>query len=227
MAQQQQYRCRGLRKWWVSSEVHPLVRLRWSGRLSPSAHHTSHRSGVPCSAGAHAAGATFSSNAISRLPTSCSTRRCQRRCEATSPAEPTGWPVAGFYCGLHAYQRPRQQPDGSLAYDSPAIETFIRRSTSFSPPEAGLAAELLKAPGIVRDRPGAGRNVATGLAVLNWLIEARRLDEGAARAVGQRMVACEVLQPVDGGRAFAPAQNALYRVVVGGGGRGGAQLPTS
>ena len=98
---------------------------------------------------------------------------CSRRCEATSQAEPAGYPVQGFYCGLHSYQRPRVAPDGSAVFETPALEAHIRRQTSFAPPEAALAAELLKAPNIVRDRPG-GRQTATGQ-VRGWASPLHRL----------------------------------------------------
>jgi hypothetical protein len=128
-------------------------------------------------------------------------------------AEPAGWPAIGYYCGLHSYQRPRPGPDGAVVFANAEVEGFIRRSTSFVSPESALGMELMKAPGLVRDRPGAPR-CATGVAVLNWLLESRKLEEPVARATAARMVQLGVLQPLEGGaRGFSADKNALYRVV--------------
>lgn len=121
--------------------------------------------------------------------------------------------AVGYYCGLHSYQKPRVAPDGSTVFDSTLLEAHVRR-TSFAPQEAALVAELLKAPGIVRDRPGA-RSSASGQTILNWLLE-RRLDPDSARATAQRMVSYELLVPTgDNGGGGKPGTfnlGALYRV---------------
>ena len=128
--------------------------------------------------------------------------------------EPPGFPVMGFYCGLHSFQRPRQAPDGSLVFDSPSVETHIRRKTSFVAPEITVAAEMAKAPGLVRDRPGAPRSIL-GTAVLSWLQESRKLTEADAKALAARMVTFEALLPLDGSRSFSVDRNALFRVQAG------------
>ena len=161
---------------------------------------------------------------------------CDRRCEATTPLPPLGWPGAGFYCALHGYQKPRVLPDGSLDIPESAVESHLRRRTSLVPPEGAVALEMAKSPGLVRDRPGANGS-ATGQAVLAWLLERKRLPEADALAYATRMVALEVLRPVlgaaNGSGSTAPAigfsadKSALYVVAGGGkpgnkGGGGGA-----
>lgn len=124
--------------------------------------------------------------------------RCNRRCEATDATQPANWPVIGYYCGLHSYQKPKVAPDGSLSFDQPQIEEHVRRRTSFVAPEALVASELLTAPGLVRDRPGAPSSI-TALGIVNWLQERRSLTEGDARAYADRMVKLDVLIPVGQG----------------------------
>lgn len=145
---------------------------------------------------------------------------CGRRCEAVDTAAPAQYPHSGFYCGLHSYQKPKVLPDGAMAFESEAIEQHVRRRTSFVAPEAAVAGELMAAPGLVRDRPGAPSSV-TALGVINWLMERRSLSEDAAKAYAQRMVALEVLLPVSGAKAFNAAdRNSLYRVRPAGGASG-------
>lgn len=138
---------------------------------------------------------------------------CNRRCEAVDVAQPAQYPHSGFYCGLHAYQKPKVLPDGALSFESPAIEEHIRRRTSFVAPEAAVAGELMSAPGLVRDRPGAPQSV-TALGLLNWLMERRSLNEEAAKAYAQRMVALDILVPVSGTtKVFnSTDRNSVYRV---------------
>jgi hypothetical protein len=140
---------------------------------------------------------------------------CDRRCEASTNLAPLGWPGAGFYCALHGYQKPRAAADGSLDV-APELEQHLRRRTSLVPPEAAVAAEIAKSPGLVRDRPGAPAS-ATGQAVVGWLVERKRFSEQSAQAYGARMVALDVLRPVAGSGApsvgFAPDKAALYTVV--------------
>jgi hypothetical protein len=124
----------------------------------------------------------------------------------------------GFFCMMHAYQKPRQGGDGALEL-SPALESHLRRRTSFVAPESNIAAEMIKSPGLVRDRPGVPKSAA-GQQVLTWLMERKGLDEAAAVAMAERMVMLEVLQPVQGapGKGFSADKGALYRVVLMGGG---------
>ena len=142
----------------------------------------------------------------------CLRVRCDRRCEAVTMVEPTGYPMIGFYCGLHSYQRPRGGGADSLIFDDAVVEEFIRKCTSFVAPEANLAAELAKAPGLIRDRPGASRSIV-GAAVLNWLTGNRKMTEEAAINLARRMVQYDALQPLDGTRVFSNDRNALYRVL--------------
>ncbi len=127
----------------------------------------------------------------------------------------------GFFCMMHAYQKPRQGADGALDL-APTIESHLRRRTSFVAPESNIAAEMIKSPGLVRDRPGVPKSAA-GQQVLTWLIERKGLDEAAAMALAERMVALEVLQPAQGAPAkgFSADKGALYRVVLMGGGGAG------
>lgn len=153
---------------------------------------------------------------------------CDRRCEATTAVEPPGFPVFGFYCALHGYQKPRQAADGALLFTEAVVETHVRRRTSFVAPEVGVAAEMAKSPGLVRDRPGAKASAA-GQAILDWLCSRRALPDDAARAYAARMVALELLQAVPGTgtpfTGFSTGKDALYRIVgagvVPGGGGGG------
>jgi hypothetical protein len=129
----------------------------------------------------------------------------------------------GFYCGLHSYQKPKVAPDGSLTFEQTPVEEHVRRRTSFVAPEALVASELLTAPGLVRDRPGAPSSI-TALGVINWLQERRSLTEPDARAYASRMVEQGVLVPQSGntkaGFDFSDKQ-ALYRVKPAGTAAGG------
>jgi hypothetical protein len=147
------------------------------------------------------------------LPSIRAHRRCDRRCEATTAVEPPGYPVMGFYCMMHGYQKPRQSPDGGLEIAT-EVEQHLRRRTSFVAPESNIAAEMAKSVGLVRDRPGQPR-AAAGNSLLQWLMERKGLDEDAAMEMGARLVALECLQPLAGAPAkgFSADKTALYRVV--------------
>jgi hypothetical protein len=98
--------------------------------------------------------------------------------------------------------------DGALKFESPVVEEHIRKRTSFVAPEANIAAEMLKAPGVVRE----GRT-ATGASIVTWLKEKRGIDETAAKAYAQRMVDLDIISPKDGGpKVFNPDRIAVYRV---------------
>jgi hypothetical protein len=131
---------------------------------------------------------------------------CARRCEATLTLAPPGWPLAGAYCALHAWQRPKTGPDGALIFESPAVEEHVRRRTSFVGPEAGVAGEMVRAPGLVKDRPGAPRS-ASGAQVVDFLVSRRGLDEAGALAYAQRMLDFEHLQVSARGRTGAGVQS--------------------
>ncbi len=122
----------------------------------------------------------------------------------------------GFYCALHGYQKPRQAVDGSLVFSEAVFESHVRRRTSFVAPEATVAAEMAKSPGLVRDRPGAKASAA-GQAILDWLCSRRSLSDEAARAYAQRMVALLLLAPVPGTGTpqgeFSTGKDALYRIM--------------
>ena len=139
---------------------------------------------------------------------------------------PTGYPTMGFYCSLHKYQEPRVGFDGATKFESPMIEEHIRRHTSFVAPEASVASEMLKAPGLVRDHRSDLPRCATGADLAAWLRDRRSLDDTAAVTYAQRMLDLGILQPV-GGKAspvFAADRAAFYRIqltAAGGGGAGG------
>ncbi|RYG41242.1 hypothetical protein EON68_03305 [archaeon] len=140
--------------------------------------------------------------------------RCDRRCEAVGGDLPPGYPGVGFYCSLHAYQSPSTSPDGSLAFESPDIENHIRKRTSFVAPEASVAQDILRAPGVVRER-GDGEKSASGASVLNWLVDNRHLDELGARAYAQRMLDLGMLRSLNPAiREFSTDRGAFYKVVV-------------
>jgi hypothetical protein len=124
---------------------------------------------------------------------------------------PAGYPSTGFYCSLHSYQKPRQNADNTLTFESEEIEKHTRRRTSFVSPESVIASELMKSPGVVRDR-GSGPKSASGIAVIEWLQQAKKLDESAAVACANRMLAQEILVAVDGSKQFLRTKDALYRV---------------
>lgn len=147
---------------------------------------------------------------------------CGRRCEATDASPPPLYPVAGYYCGLHSYQKPKSGPDGTLGFESNLLEDHIRRRTSFVSPESMLASELLAAPGLVRDRPGAPQSV-TALGVVNWLGERRGMAAGAAAAYVERMAALGVLVAVPGGGGGGAGDKGgqLFRVKPAGQAQGG------
>ena len=133
---------------------------------------------------------------------------CDRRCEATTAVEPALYPLQGFLCALHGYQRPRAAPGGSSLIVDPAYEGHLRTRTSFVSPEHSTAAEMAKSPGLVRS------GSASGAAICAWLQERRALDAPAARAYAARMLALEILVPVTGSAgAFSEAKDALYRLV--------------
>lgn len=141
-------------------------------------------------------------------------RWCGRRCEASDSAPPANASL-GYHCGLHSYQMPKMLPDGSLLFEHADVEEHVRRRTSFVAPESLVALELLKAPELVRDRPGAPSSI-TALGVINYLMERRSLSEEGARAYAERMVAQGILVPVasSGGapRFSASDRASLYRV---------------
>ena len=153
-------------------------------------------------------------------------RWCGRRCEASGvPSEAA---ALGFYCGLHSYQKPRVQGDGAIVFE-PEYEEHVRRRTSFVAPELLAAQELVKVPGIVRDRPGAQASVLPS-SIIDWLKGPRSLPEEAARAYAERMVALGLLVPIAGSAGGAPAapgarfsasDRQLYKLVVPSGGQGG------
>jgi hypothetical protein len=128
--------------------------------------------------------------------------------------DPPGYPVMGFYCMMHGYQKPRQSADGSLDA-GPIYEQHLRRRTSFVSPESNIAAEMVKSAGVVRDRPDLPRSAA-GAQIITWLIERKGFEEGAALALAERMLAQEILQPLKGtpAKGFSADKNALYRVVL-------------
>jgi hypothetical protein len=137
---------------------------------------------------------------------------CDRRCEQSCPDFPAGYPATGFYCSLHSYQKPRQNADGSLTFESAEIEQHTRRRTSFVSPESVIAAELVKSPLVVRDRGAGAPKTASGAAIIEWLGQARKLEAAAAIACAGRMIAQEILIPVDGPRMFQGTKEAFYRV---------------
>jgi hypothetical protein len=147
--------------------------------------------------------------------------RCNRRCEAVTSVEPQGYPILGFYCTLHGYQKPRQNPDGTLQIE-PVFDEHLRRRTSFVAPEASIAAEMVKSPQLLRDRPGAPRSAA-GDAILSWLMQRRNIAQDAALAYANRMVQLDILVPVAAPAAggagaaakpdFVPDRASLYRIV--------------
>jgi hypothetical protein len=115
----------------------------------------------------------------------------------------------GYYCPLHTFQKPKQNADGSLAFESPVVEQFLRRSTSFVGPELTVALALASAlrAGQVKGASApltsarskdssAPAGSANGAAILGWLIEARAMDEQGGRAFVQRMLQQAYLQPV-------------------------------
>lgn len=123
--------------------------------------------------------------------------------------------AAGFYCSLHSYQKPRANVDGTLTFESPDVEEHTRRRTSFVSPESQIASELVKSPGIIRDRgPGVPKS-ATGLAIIDWLVQSRKLEPAAAAACAGRMFAQGILIPMSSGdsaRLFLGTKDAYYRV---------------
>ena len=137
--------------------------------------------------------------------------RCDRRCEATTAVEPQLYPLLGFYCALHGYQKPRPAPGGAIIVD-PATEPHLRSRTSFVSPEHSVAAEMAKSPGLVRSGSAAGS--AIGL----WLQERRALPTAEARAYAARMLELAILVPASPGAAaaapsFSDAKDALYKIV--------------
>lgn len=132
----------------------------------------------------------------------------------------------GFYCALHGYQKPRQNPDSTLTFSETVFDTHLRRRCSFVAPESMIAAEMSKSPGLVRDRPGAPRS-ATGQAVLEWLMQRRGLSEASATATASRMVTLEILQPIAPSApegVFRGDKTSLYRVVLMSAARSGAAV---
>jgi hypothetical protein len=129
----------------------------------------------------------------------------------------------GFYCMMHGYQKPRQQGDGTLD-TAPPFEMHLRRRTSFIAPESNVAGEMMKSPGLLRDRPGLPKSAA-GAQIVSWLMERKGLDEAGALAMATRMVTLEILQPLQGAPAkgFGAEKTALYKVVL----MGQAKPPTS
>lgn len=138
---------------------------------------------------------------------------CGRRCESSSPDIPVGYPAVGFYCSLHSYQKPRNNADGTLTFESPPVEEHTRRRTSFVSPESQIAVELVKSPGIIRDRGAGVPKSATGSAIFDWLVQSRKLDAAAATACAARMLTQGILVPMgDASRGFLATKDALYRV---------------
>jgi len=128
--------------------------------------------------------------------------------------EPPAYPVHSFYCALHGYQKPRAAADGLVV--EPLYEAHLARRTSFLAPEHSVGAELAKAVGMVRDRPGAPKSAA-GAAVAAWLVERKALTPARAAEMGARMVALGILVPVGPGaaagtKAFSDAKDALYAI---------------
>jgi hypothetical protein len=138
--------------------------------------------------------------------------------------EPQGYPIMGFYCTLHGYQKPRQNADGTLAIE-PVFDEHLRRRSSFVAPETSVASEMIKSPQLLRERPGAPRSAA-GDAIMAWLMQRRSIGAEAAQAYAQRMVQLEILVPVSGAAeggagggggskaTFVGDKSALYRIVV-------------
>ena len=57
--------------------------------------------------------------------------RCQRRCERTSALAPQGYPVVGYYCHLHEYQKPK---DGEVL---PEYAEFLKKCPSYETLKGG------------------------------------------------------------------------------------------
>lgn len=117
---------------------------------------------------------------------------------------------------MHGYQKPRQLNDGTFDIVN-EFDNHLRRRTSFVAPESNIANEMLKSVGLLRDRPNQPRS-ATGQNLLSWLMERKSLDEENAMNMANRMVALEILQPLQGAptKGFSTDKTALYRVVPGG-----------
>lgn len=104
--------------------------------------------------------------------------------------------------------------DGTIRFESTAVEEHVRRRTSFVAPESSVALDMIKAPGLVRDRADYPRTVA-GADVASWLRERRGLDDDGAIAYAQRMVDLEMLLPATKAyKRFSVDRNALYRIQV-------------
>lgn len=102
----------------------------------------------------------------------------------------------------------------ALLWDSPQIEEHVRRRTSFVAPEMVTAQDLLKAPGLVKDRGAVPRCVA-GLQLVNWLRERKGLSDDGAVSYAQRMVNLDILVPMTAdARTFVPDSKAFYKVVL-------------
>ncbi len=116
-----------------------------------------------------------------------------------------------FYCALHGYQKPKQGPDGPVV--DPLYETHLSRRTSFLAPEHSLAAEMSKAVGMVRDRPGAPKSAA-GKDIAAWLRERKGQTADKARETAARMLVLAILVPISGvqGNDFSEGKDALYRI---------------
>ena len=112
-----------------------------------------------------------------------------------------------------ASQKPRQSSDNSLVIE-PAYDEHLRHRTSFVAPEIAVAAEMVKAPQLLREQKG-GLRAATGASILEWLSNRRNLPADAALAYAQRMVVLGLLQPlgdVKGAPAFSGSEKALFRI---------------
>jgi hypothetical protein len=102
--------------------------------------------------------------------------------------------------------------DGTIKFDSERIETHVRRRTSFVAPEASVAQDMAKAPGVVRERADIGRT-AQGLDIITWLKDRRGLDDAAAMNYAQRMTDLGMLVPVrKEHKKFSVDKNAHYFV---------------
>lgn len=67
--------------------------------------------------------------------------RCDSRCERTTPGPILGYPEMGYYCNVHRYQAPEEDPDGRYIPSSEFLP-FLRRETSYRCKEDILAEGL-------------------------------------------------------------------------------------
>lgn len=109
---------------------------------------------------------------------------------------------------MHTFKKPKQDANGSLAFESQVMEPILQSSTCFVGPELtvvlalasalragqmkGASAPLTSARSKDFSAPVGSAN---GAAILGWLIEARAMDEQGGAFV-QRMLRQAYLQPV-------------------------------